>query len=175
MQKELVIIRRAEARDAAQLVHVHEASWRNAYQGILPHSELQRILQRRDQAFWGRAIARDSGIYVLEYEGNVVGYANVGPCSRRALVRTHGSGHYGEIFELYLHPVFQGLGFGGRLFETVRQRFRAERYRGFFVRALAENDGARQFYERRGGTLAFQDVDLFSGHPIETVSYFWSL
>jgi ribosomal protein S18 acetylase RimI-like enzyme len=171
----MVRIRPVEPRDAEQLAVVHDASWRNAYQGLLPHADLMRILDARGTVYWRRASSRDRGLFVLEYEGRAVGYVNIGPCSRRALVLSRAVGRYGEIFELYLHPVFQGVGLGSRLFGCARQRFVEQRLDGFFVRALTENASACRFYEGRGGGLAFHDVELFSGRPFDTVSYFWRL
>jgi ribosomal protein S18 acetylase RimI-like enzyme len=171
----MVRTRPAQPQDAEQLAVVHEASWRNAYEGLLPHGDLTRILNARSSAYWRRMSGRDRGLFVLEYEGRAVGYVNIGPCSRRALVLSHAIGRYGEVFELYLHPVFQGVGLGSRLFECARQRFVEQRLDGFFVRALTDNAGACRFYEGRGGRLAFHDVELFSGRPYDTVSYFWRL
>ena len=74
----------------------------------------------------------------------VAGYATVGPARVR--------GEYeGEIYELYVTPTYQGLGFGERLFEACRYHLDARQLSGLIVWALADNMAATDFYWRRGG------------------------
>ena len=91
-----------------------------------------------------RLIARDRDLLVLDAAGVVAGYATFG--------RSRGSRIYqGEIYELYLAPVYQGIGLGEHLFEACRNRFDDRSLNGLMVWALAENDDAVDFYWRRGG------------------------
>jgi hypothetical protein len=43
VQVAMVLIRRAEPRDAAGIAHVHVASWRTTYRGIVPDSYLDAL------------------------------------------------------------------------------------------------------------------------------------
>ena len=69
----------------------------------------------------------------------------------------------GEIYELYLAPIYQGLGFGERLFETCRFRLDKARLDGLIVWALNENEAAIDFYVRRGGRPRFSSSEHFGG------------
>jgi ribosomal protein S18 acetylase RimI-like enzyme len=174
MKSRLIKVRPAEPQDADALAVVHETSWRNSYQGILPHSYLQRVINRRGGRYWQSSIRRKRGLHIIEYESQAVGYVSFGPCSRQA-VRHLGSSRFGEIYEIYLHPVFQGLGFGGMLFDRAQSHFKARNDLGFVVRALAENDAAVQFYKKQGGVVLYTDQEVFSGRVLSTVTFYWPL
>ena len=73
----------------------------------------------------------DGDNLVLEVSGDVVGYATLGPSRTRGRFE-------GEIYELYMAPPHQGLGFGECLFEACRYRLDERRLSGLLVWALAE-------------------------------------
>src|SRR5882672_3300172 len=80
-------VRRAEQGDAEAITQVHDASWRYAYDGIIPAKELARIIARRGPRWWDRAIRRGTAILVIEVGGKICGYATFGPNRARNLVR----------------------------------------------------------------------------------------
>ena len=67
----------------------------------------------------------------------------------------------GEIFELYLRPEYQGLGFGRRLFTAVRRDLAGHDVKSIVVWALADNEGACGFYRRLGGLPVDSSVEHF--------------
>jgi ribosomal protein S18 acetylase RimI-like enzyme len=138
-------IRRATVRDAAAIAAVHDEAWRLAYRGVIPGAQLEQMVERRGPAWWLKAVRRQANILVLEVGGRVAGYATVGPTRMRALPFT------GEIYELYVKPEYQGLGFGSHLFTAARQELARFGLTSFAVRVLADNAPARDFYARRGG------------------------
>ena len=140
-------IRRAEIADAARIADVHDAAWRQAYRGIVPGRDLERMIARRGPLWWNRALQRHTAVLVLEVAGAVVGYATLGPNRMRMLP------HAGEIYEIYLLPEHQGLGFGRLLFEAARAELTRYGLASFSVRVLAENHAAIAFYRRMGGTV----------------------
>ena len=112
----LIEIRRAKASDAPAVASAHDEAWRMAYQGIIPGTELEKLINRRGPAWWDSAIRKGSRIALLQFGDKVAGYANYGRNRARSLY------YDGEIYELYLRPEFQGLGFGRRLFTIGKVR-----------------------------------------------------
>ncbi|MGI9407401.1 MAG: GNAT family N-acetyltransferase, partial [Hyphomicrobiaceae bacterium] len=79
----------------------------------------------------------------------------------------------GEIYEFYVAPLYQGLGLGEILFEAARTRLETNGKRGLIVWALADNDRAQSFYERRGGIPKGEVRQKFTGkHLIKTAYAF---
>jgi GNAT superfamily N-acetyltransferase len=139
-------VRPARLSDAAELADVYAEAWEEAYSGLIPTLVLRRMIARRGAVWWRAAIQRRV-ILVLEVGGAIAGYASFAPAPGRA--------HPGaaEIQEFYLAPVYQGIGFGVRLFSAALKRIRGRGYTRVLVRALAENDRANRFYLRHGGSL----------------------
>ncbi len=99
--------------DAPALSEVFRNSWSNAYLGIIPHLHLDSMIRQRTPDWWGATIKSGGELLVLQVAGVVAGYATLGAARVR--------GDYeGEIYELYVAPTYQGLGFGERLFEACR-------------------------------------------------------
>ena len=162
-----VVVRNAKLADAARLASVFETSWRTAYTGIIPHDSLEGILRRRDGAWWRSQIRSGEMLLVMEAGGTVGGYATAG------IARSRGR-HQGEINEIYHAPTYQGLGLGEHLFEGCRYRLDQRRLKGLIVWALAENTGAIDFYERRGGRRIARVCERFGRSKLEKLAFGWS-
>jgi ribosomal protein S18 acetylase RimI-like enzyme len=145
MSTVLIEIRRAKAADAAAVAETHDEAWRAAYQGVIPGLELDKLITRRGPDWWDSAIRKGSRIAILAFGDKVAGYANYGRNRARSLF------YEGEIYELYLRPEYQGLGFGRRLFEAARHDLAGNRMSGLIVWALADNERACDFYRHLGG------------------------
>ncbi len=162
-----VVVRKPKAADSQALSEVFSESWRYAYQGIIPHLHLETMIRKRGPDWWANAVRSQDGILVLEVNGRVSGYATWGAA------RVRGSSE-GEIYELYLAPTHQGLGFGELLFEASRHLLETRRLRGLLVWALAENTSAVGFYWRRGGRPAVRSFDRFGKVKLEKIGFTWS-
>jgi len=114
MSQALITIRRALPGDAEQIAAVHDGAWREAYRGLIPGRELERLIARRGPDWWRRAVAQGSRLLVLSLHGTIGGYVSYGRN------RAPSMDFDGEIFELYLAPEYQGMGFGARLFKAAR-------------------------------------------------------
>lgn len=163
MSQALITIRRATTDDAEQIAAVHDASWREAYRGLIPGGELERLIARRGPRWWRAAVERGSRILVLSRHDSplgpdaLAGYVSYGHNRAPAL------DFAGEIFELYLAPEYQGLGFGARLFQAGRRDLAEHGLETMLVWALAENSRAIAFYRRLGGAPARRASESFGG------------
>jgi len=161
-----VSIRPAVASDAGALAGIFEESWRQAYSGIIPHIFLSETIKRHGERWWTRALVAGGPHLLLEVLGEPAGYASFG--------KSRSSGREeGEIYELYLAPLYQGLGFGEHLFEGCRASLDDRGLNGLIVWVLRENRGARSFYAHRGGLAKHRRIDLTTGAPLEKLGYVW--
>lgn len=162
-----VRVRPAKAADAAVLTRVFAETWRGAYEGIIPHGQLDGIIRRRNKAWWSNAIRGGDCLLVVEHDGKVAGYATYGASRGRGR-------HQGEIYELYIAPVYQGVGLGEHLFEACRARLDARGLRGLVVWALSDNDAAADFYWRRGGRPFKAIRERFGAAELGKIGFGWS-
>lgn len=126
------------------------------------------MVTRRGPVWWRAAIRSGAAIHVLEADDGIRGYVSFGRNRSRV------SNHDGEIFELYLDPVFQGLGFGRRLFLSARRELRRRGLSGLIVWCLAENERACGFYEHLGGVVTSQAREFFGPRHLQRVAFTWA-
>ncbi|GJE50379.1 hypothetical protein GOFOIKOB_3426 [Methylobacterium tardum] len=158
-------IRRAREADLGGLSKVFDASWREAYRGIIPGLPLERLISSRDRTWWRGALRRGRPIAVVETGDRVVGYAAYGRTRSRAL------GTEAEIDELYLLPEYQGVGLGRRLFRAVRNDLADHGLTQLGVWSLEDNERAGAFYEGLGGKAGPRVLDRVAGIPLPKVGY----
>jgi GNAT superfamily N-acetyltransferase len=159
-------VRKGIPGDAKGIADVFRNSWQHAYRGIIPHQHLENTIKRRAADWWTGAIRSGDSVLVLEHAKTIAGYATVG------VSRTRGP-YQGEIYELYMTPSHQGLGFGEHLFEACRATLDQKRLRGLIVWALAENSMATDFYWHRGGRPVAQMIERIGGAKLEKVAFGW--
>ncbi|MGH1419616.1 MAG: GNAT family N-acetyltransferase [Hyphomicrobiaceae bacterium] len=160
-------VRAARRADAEALVSVFAASWRHAYTGIIPHLHLDLLIRRRTPKWWSRVISAGESVTVLEVDGKIVGYATFGPARNRGK-------YQGEIYELYIAPTHQCLGFGELLFESCRYQLDQRSYNGLILWALSDNTSAIDFYWRRGGRPIATTIDRIGRARLEKVALTWN-
>ncbi len=167
MSTVLIEIRQAKPSDAAAVAATHDEAWRTAYQGIIPGVELEKLVSRRGPDWWDSAIRKGSRIAVLGFGDTIAGYANYGRNRARSLF------YEGEIYELYLRPEFQGLGFGRRLFTSARRDLVQSGLKSLVVWALADNDPAVEFYRALGGHAVARSSERFGSKALDKVAFGW--
>jgi ribosomal protein S18 acetylase RimI-like enzyme len=168
MSTTLIEVRPAKAADAAAVASTHDEAWRSAYQGIIPGAELEKLINRRGPQWWDSAIRKGSRVSVLVFGDKVAGYANYGRNRARSL-------HFeGEIYELYLRPEFQGLGFGRRLFTAARRDLVQSGLKSMVIWALSDNDPATEFYRALGGRMVARSSEKFGPKSLDKVAFAWT-
>ena len=132
-----------------------------------PGTELEKLIIRRGPAWWDSAIRKGSRIALLQFGDKIAGYANYGRNRARSLY------YDGEIYELYLRPEFQGLGFGRRLFTAARRDLAQSALKSLIVWALSENDNAVEFYRALGGKAVARSSEKFGTRVLDKVAFGW--
>ena len=160
-----IATRRARAEDAFGIAAVHDASWRQAYGGIIPHKALEAMVRRRGPAWWAKAVRNSTRVLVMEAEGRIVGYATLGPNRVPALAQK------GEIYELYLQPEYQGVGLGKQLFLAARQELAASGMRDSLAWVLEDNAPAIRFYRNAGGLDVAEGTETFDGRTLNKLAF----
>jgi GNAT superfamily N-acetyltransferase len=168
MSTTLIEVRRAKPSDARAIAATHDDAWRCAYQGIIPGLELDKLINRRGPVWWDAAVRKGSRITVLAFGECVAGYANYGRNRARSLY------YDGEIYELYLRPEFQGLGFGRKLFSAARRDLVQSGLGSLVVWALSDNEQAVGFYRALGGKAVARSSERFGGRTLDKVAFAWT-
>jgi GNAT superfamily N-acetyltransferase len=164
-------IRRASIEDAAEIAAVQVASWRGAYDGLLPQQMLDGLSVDAATNAWRHIVADNDGqtlIAVLHASHRVVGFANVGP-SRDS----DNDGTIGELRAIYLHPDHWNTGIGGRLHDAAVHAL-AESFSEAMLWVLDGNTRARHFYERHGWHSDGQTKPDNRGEVVLTEVRYWS-
>lgn len=163
----IIRVRPGKLADAARLAEVFQESWRHAYRGIIPHLHLESMILRRNRDWWLNALRSGESILVAELpDKKLAGYASFGAARARG-------DHQGEIYELYITPTCQGLGFGELLFEACRGSLDRRRLDGLVVWALSDNTQALDFYWRRGGRPVARSYDRIGSAKLEKIAFGW--
>ena len=63
----LIEVRRAKPCDATAIAATHDEAWKGAYQGVIPGTELTKLVNRRGPQWWDSAIRKGSRIAVLAF------------------------------------------------------------------------------------------------------------
>jgi ribosomal protein S18 acetylase RimI-like enzyme len=167
MSTRTIRIRVAEPADASGVAAVHDSAWPEAYRGIIPGPQLEQMVQRRGEKWWANAIARGSRVAVLDVNDTIAGYASYG--RNRAVSLPY----KGEIFELYLKPEYQGLGFGTRLFAAAQRELANHGLGTVVVWCLSDNERAISFYEAKQGLLIGRAYETFGHKKLERLAFGW--
>lgn len=167
MSTVLIEIRRAKANDAGAIADAHDQAWRMAYRGIIPGTELEKLINRRGPAWWKSAIRKGSRIALVQFGDKIAGYANYGYNRTRTLR------YDGEIYELYMRPEFQGIGFGRRLFTAARRDLAQNALKSLIVWVLSENEKAVEFYRALGGRVVARSSEKFDTRMLDKVAFGW--
>ncbi|MFE0192098.1 GNAT family N-acetyltransferase [Streptomyces sp. NPDC059008] len=142
--------------DAVSAVRVR--GWQAAYRGLMPQTYLDAMSVAADAAqrrsWFARRPPAVSDL-VAERDGEVVGWACVGPCrdpdvAPGAAESPAARPAAGELLALYVAPGLIGTGVGRALMAAGTARARAGGFRALYLWVLRDNARARRFYERAG-------------------------
>ena len=182
-------IRLAQAADAEAIAHVHMASWRSTYRGIVPDDILANLSEEDYERRWRQRLAAeevalgtqcifvaDIGVEQGEDENaGIIGFAHGGPVRPPASATLYDAiprvPCEGELYAIYLLASAQRRGVGRRLVSAIARNLVAQGLHGLLIWALADNP-ACGFYEALGGrVVAQQSIEI--GKSLLEVAYGW--
>lgn len=147
-------IRVATDADVLPIAKVHIRSWRETYPGMLPGPMLARLSIADEAIRWQRMLDHPrawdgAAAFVADWEGSVVGY---GSCGRQRTLLLWERGFTGEVGELYVLRSAHRQGVGSALMKAMAGALIERGHPAMSLWVLAENEAARRFYKRLGGT-----------------------
>ena len=139
------LVRPAVPQDARAIAAVHVATWRDAYEGLLPDDLLDALdVDQRAEAWRGRLAALSGAlfVFVFELDAKVRGFVSGGP--------QRDGGVAGEVYAIYVEPGSQGRGAGRQLLQAAVDCLTAAGFAEARLWVFADNHPARGFYESQG-------------------------
>ena len=159
------LIRRAGAADAQALAAIGVATFIETFGHLYPQSDLTRYLEEAYNLRRTEADLADPGkaSWLVEADGEVVGYATVGPCTLPHPEVTAGCG---ELKRIYVLKPWQGGGLAARLLGVTVDWLEREGPRNIWLGVWSENHRALRFYARHGFTRA-GEYDFHVGDTVD--------
>ena len=156
------MIRKATPGDAEAIARVQVETWRAAYAHAVPAGTLAKASVDDRVRLWRGWLGRPgaaSTTFVAEADGEVVGFANVGPAADDPGL--------GELYSIYVLPSAWGTGAAAALIERGEEALRDQGFTAAVLNVLADNPRARRFYERQGWAGGETFRSTFLGHEVE--------
>ena len=174
MKRDL-FIRPARVEDAVAIARVHVQAWQETYVGLVPQSLLDEHTIKRRELLWRELLSRqetlvDGAVFVAELGDDLVGF---GSCCGQRDETLFALGFVGEISTLYLLQRAQGRGIGRALFLRMKSWLATLGASALSLWVLEGNWGARQFYERLGGQMVDEKMDVREMGTLVEVAYGW--
>jgi GNAT superfamily N-acetyltransferase len=142
-------IRRAAAADAETLSRLGAETFADTFAHLYPPEDLAFFLTDGHSVERYRDYLADPGsaLWLMEAEGEAIGYALAGPCGLPHPDVTPASG---ELKRVYMRRPWQGGGRGGRLLSVALDWLTAEKPGPQWIGVWSENVGAQKLYARMG-------------------------
>ncbi|WP_067140922.1 GNAT family N-acetyltransferase [Microtetraspora malaysiensis] len=159
-------VRKGEPAEAADVLRVKNASWQEAYRGVVPDDFLDGLTVTPGAVAHWQAMMADPacGVVVGEAAGRIVGLSAYGPAGNGV--------PGGEVYAIYTLKECWSSGLGPELmaFSLARLTESGHGEAGLWV--LENNPRARRFYEKTGFALSGRtQAEEISGVRLPEVHY----
>ena len=161
------IIRKNERKDCADVAHVVTVAWNETYKGIVPDDFLERLYLNEEQRAinsYNKFDENDNHQYVLEVDGKVIGFVNVGSTDEKEY------DNCGELHAIYIINGYKGNGYGKKLINIGIEELKKMGYNKMIIGCL-EGNPSNEFYKHIGGKFIKKRVFEKLNLP-ENVYYF---
>ena len=160
------VLRRAGPADAAVLAEIGARTFCETFAHLYPPQDLEVFLA---EAYGLERTAADladpaKAAWLVEADGETIGYAQVGPCG---LPHPEVTARSGELRRFYFVKAWQNRGQGLKLFNATMDWLQRDGPRDVWIGVWSENLGARRFYERHG----FEKVGEYGFRVGQTVDH----
>jgi diamine N-acetyltransferase len=158
------IIRRAHPDDAEALAAIGARTFIETFGHLYPKPDLDAYLAQTYSTSAARAELADPkcAAWLVEADGETVGFALAGPCG---LPHPDVTPACGELKRIYLIRSAQNGGLGARLFAETLAWLQAAGPRDVWIGVWSENFGAQRFYARH----SFEKVGEYGFAVGETI------
>lgn len=165
-------IRPATLDDAHALAELHIASWRAAYDQIVPARVLDGLsVDERADRHRSTIASGIADTAVAEVDGGVVGFCVLGHCRDEDKPQDN----TGEIWGIYLAPSHWRRGIGSDLLRWAEAELLRRGKAEVVLWVLDANSPSKQFYEANGYVQDGTRKELTIGKPLTAVRYAKSL
>ena len=157
-------IRRATPADAQRLSEIGARTFAETFGHLYPPDDLADFLREAYGLAATEADLADPGkaAWLVEAQGQVIGYAQAGPCG---LPHPEVTDRCGELKRFYFLKAWQNRGLGRGLFGQAMAWLQTTGPRDIWIGVWSENFGAQRFYGRQG----FEKVGEYGFHVGNTV------
>jgi ribosomal protein S18 acetylase RimI-like enzyme len=165
-----VTIRAATPADAPAIGRIHVESWRETYRGLLSDNLVESVAAVVRAAMWRGALESERPIVLFVAQrasGDLVGF--IGGGSSRAVSLPHDA----EVYAIYVVRAAQQRGCGRRLMAALANTLLARGFKSLCLWVLEENAIARRFYERLGGVVVGEKMEVDGEYEFREVAYGW--
>ena len=171
------VIRQARPEDAAEIAHVHVATWKTTYAGIIPDPYLAAMDEETHAARWHEQLSTGPALIfvaesVAETEAGGTGIAGVIGFACAGDARQSQPGYDAELYTFYVLRQFQRMGVGRALFLAVACGLQAKGYTAVILWALEANP-CLPFYERLGGLRITRQTIEIGGANLQDIAFGW--
>lgn len=178
----MAMVRTARSGDEPGPAEVRVRGWQRGYDGIIDDVFLAAMSLEENEQRWSVVLAEQGGqrkTFVVDIGSdeapNVIGFSSFGPYrtvtgddKTLEIAAWAELGTVGEVYGFYLHPDHWGSGLADELMDASISALVDDGWPTVRLWVLAENAGARRFYERHGWRADGETQPLtIPGRPIE--------
>ncbi|WDI31811.1 GNAT family N-acetyltransferase [Hyphococcus flavus] len=157
------VIRETEPTDAETLSRIGKSTFIETFGHLYKPDDLNAFLKKSHDASVYEKLTGDprSQAWLVEQDGDAIGYASVGPCD---LPVPDLPNNAGELQRLYMLEKAHGMGVGTKLLRLALDWLDAH-FEHVFVSVYAENKGAQKLYKRHGFEKIHDYFFMVGEHP----------